>query len=110
MGMALVSIVTVGLLSLTFTLKRKITKMNDEEWTKYLQSISRKNMTARLYVFFIIGLVVIGAGVHWAFGVIGFEKPMQMTILFGVFTILYAVIDFAKNESVIRQKLSMLKK
>ena len=110
MGMALVSIVTVCLLSLTFTLKRKIKKMTDEEWTEYLQSISRKNMILRLYVFFIIGLVVIGAGVHWAFGVIGFERPMQMTVLFGVFTVLYAIMDFAKNESIIRQKLSMLKK
>lgn len=84
--------------------------MDEKAWTEYFQKVSQAGMVTRLLIFFILSLLFVGTGAFWAFKILSFSEPMQMTVLFGIFTILCAGIDFVKNKDSLIQKISMFKK
>ena len=108
--MALTSVITVWLLLASLYLKKKIKHMDEKAWTEYFQKISQTGMVSRLIILFVLSLLMVSTGAFWAFKILRFSEPMQMTVLFGIFTILCAGIDFVRNKDSLLQKISMFKK
>ena len=103
------AIIWVGILMLSFYIKKKICKMDGKKWTEYLNNMTNNGYLVRAGIMYLLAILISSILGYFIFSIFSYENPIILSVVVFILSGAKAAFKFTKNKEELLNKIKGLK-